>query len=304
MSYNRSSDKIDWVTFADLPDLLPVNSVLVFNQTKVIPARLILNRTSGGKVSLLYLKTTADQLEVLANRSLKAGENLYHGDELLFTVRGKVSNHYQLIPNFDLAKLAEILERFGVTPLPPYIKNSPLSEAQRREQYQTVFASEAGSVAAPTASLHFTPELLQRLKTKGIQLEYLTLHVGLGTFAPLTPEQLQRGELHEEFFSISPETAERLREAKSSDRKIIAVGTTVARVLESDWNLASTKIFIRPGYQFKFVGGLITNFHVPRSSLLMLVATLVGREKLLTLYQKAIDQGFRFYSFGDGMLII
>ncbi len=302
--YERQSGQTKLATFVDLPEYLPANSIVVFNQTKVIPARLTLNRSSGGKVSILYLKRIGGQLEVLANRRLKMGEELFHHEEKFFTVNEAVGNHYLLDANFDLAEVEAVFERWGETPLPPYMKQSPLSEVERREQYQTVFAKEAGSVAAPTASLHFTPELLLRLAAKGIQIEYVTLHVGLGTFAPLKPDHFASGELHEEFFTITPDTQERLRAARLAGRKIIAVGTTTARVLESDWQAVSTKIFIRPGYEFKFVSGLVTNFHVPRSSLLMLVATLVGREKLLALYQEAISQKFRFYSFGDGMLVL
>jgi S-adenosylmethionine:tRNA ribosyltransferase-isomerase len=200
----------------------------------------------------------------------------------------------------------------GTAPLPPYIKHTPLTREQLLTEYQSVFAKDPGSIAAPTASLHFTPELLASLQDRGIALAYTTLHVHLGTFAPLTEEQWQTGRLHQEEYHIDPQTIAVLEQAKRDGRPIIAVGTTVVRTLESATDdagvitrsEADTSLFIREGYTFRMVSGLITNFHVPRSSLLMLVAALTGRETLLSLYKEAIEKRFRLFSFGDAMLIL
>ncbi|TRZ52551.1 tRNA preQ1(34) S-adenosylmethionine ribosyltransferase-isomerase QueA, partial [bacterium] len=200
----------------------------------------------------------------------------------------------------------KIFQKYGETPIPPYIKNTKLSEMQLREKYQTVFAKKTGSVAAPTASLHFTEELLEKLKKQGIQIEFVTLHVNLGTFSPLTEEALKTGKLHKEWYEISEKTAEALIKAKKEGRPIIAAGTTTVRTLEQLEGKAGageTRLFIRPCDKFKFIDGMITNFHVPKSSLLMLVSAFVGREKLFELYDEAMKKDFRFFSFGDGMLL-
>jgi S-adenosylmethionine:tRNA ribosyltransferase-isomerase len=226
-------------------------------------------------------------------------------------VIGRTENQYIFKPSFPISRIIAILMRHGTTPIPPYIKHSPLSEKKLRTEYQTVFARVRGSVAAPTASLHMTPRLFRALKKAGHEVRYVTLHVGLGTFAPLTENQLATGKLHTEQYSIAAPTARALNAAKKAGRPIIAVGTTVARTLESAARgtarltvpRGATDIFIRPGYAFSFVDGLITNFHVPRSSLMMLVAALVGREKILEIYRTAIQKKFRLFSFGDGMLI-
>ncbi len=207
--------------------------------------------------------------------------------------------------------MISLLSEYGETPLPPYMKNSPLSELQRRTEYQTVFAKTEGSVAAPTAGLHFSENLIKKIEQSGRSVAYITLHVGLGTFAPLTEENwLQKG-LHREYYEIDASTAEILTKAKSEGRKIIAVGTTTVRALESEVKdnsitagSGSTNLFITEGTPLKFVDHLITNFHVPRSSLLMLVSALTGREKLLEIYRKAIKERMRLFSFGDGMLIL
>jgi len=300
-------------TFKNLNKYLPPHSVLVFNKTKVIPARLFLKKETGGRVALLYLKKdkTGKKIEALANKKLKIGTKLFLNSKISFTVISQKEKIYSLrINSRSSLDILKILEKYGHTPLPPYIKNPPLSEKELREKYQTVFAQKIGSVAAPTASLHFTKRLLKKLKKSGHKIAYLTLHVGLGTFAPLSEENLKKNQLHPEWYEIDKKTAQFLNQAKKEQKPIIAVGTTVVRALESaatGEKIIKThgysRLFIKEGYRFKFIDGLITNFHLPRSSLLMLVAALVGRKNLLKLYQIAIKERFRFFSFGDGMLI-
>jgi S-adenosylmethionine:tRNA ribosyltransferase-isomerase len=311
--YDRALKSVEFATFADLPKYLPPNAVVVLNQTKVVPARFEAKRKSGGKVELLYLsKVGKQEFTALADRQLKVGEELVFGLNYTLTVVDKLVKGFLFKASFPTSKLFSVLEEVGITPIPPYIKQSPLKERQLRTEYQTVFAKTAGSVAAPTASLHFTKSLLGNLKKRGVAIEYVTLHVGLGTFAPLTEAQLQSGRLHEEWYEIDAATASRLRRYKKEGRPIIAVGTTVVRTLESAASKSSklarlsgtTDLFIYPPYKPRFVTGLITNFHVPKSSLLMLVASFIGREKLLKLYKTAIAKKFRLFSFGDGMLII
>lgn len=309
--YHRPTGDVQFSRFTDLRQFLPAGAVLVLNTTKVVPARLLLMTEAGRPVEMLYLETRDGVVRALATRHLRPGGLLQHGTVALFRVRAHKQKWVDLEPLFPLPHLLAILQQYGTTPLPPYIIDSPLTEAERREQYQTVFAEHPGSVAAPTASLHFTPELLHDLTSHGITLQYVTLHVNLGTFAPLTHDHVVRGVLHEESYDISPDTADAIAVAKRAGRPIIGVGTTVVRALESaarvDGSLAvgagMTDLFIQPGFQFQVIDGMVTNFHVPRSSLLMLVAALTGREKLLALYQHALAADFRFFSFGDGMLI-
>lgn len=296
--------------FSDLPNLLPANAVVVFNDTKVEPARLQLKKVSGGKVEFLVTAQVGAIARGLTNRRLTPGQVLTLGKYRLVFQKQAGGEACFRVP-WPEKKLWLIAERFGTTPLPPYLKRSPLSETRRRKEYQSIFAQHAGSSAAPTASLHFTPRLISAMQKQGIEIEYVTLHVGLGTFAPLTEKNLRSGKLHEERYEISPAAAARLNAAKKEGRPIIAIGTTVARALESASRRGRlipgtrrTTIFIRHGYRWKYVDGLITNFHVPQSSLLMLVASLIGRKKLFSLYQTAIKQGYYFLSFGDGMLIL
>lgn len=310
--FSRQTDQVNFDTFANLTQYLPPKSVIVFNETKVVPARLELSKNSGGRLRILWLGAHQTGITALADHKLKIGDTLKHQEQEILKVENYDRGIYTFSSLIPSSAIEQLFASSGLTPLPPYIKNSPLSEAERRAKYQTVFAKNPGSVAAPTASLHFTPELLERLRAAGHSLVYLTLHVGLGTFAPLSPEQLRNGTLHDEKYFIPEATAQVINQAKADGQPIVAVGTTAARTLESAatalgriHNLSgSTNLFIQPGYQFKCVDHLITNFHVPKSSLMMLVASLVGREKILDLYRQAIDQRFRFFSFGDGMLII
>ncbi len=308
--YNRATKRVTISRFRQIAQYLPHNAVLVFNDTKVIPARISATKPTGGKVELLYLESHGRVISALSNRRLDIGAML----RFTLTVTARVLSHsgseYKLQPNVPTKTFLKLLASRGQTPLPPYLRHSPLTESERRRWYQTVFAKHTGSVAAPTASLHFTPTLLNQLRKQGIAEEFVNLSVGLGTFAPVTSEQIQKQRLHHEQFEILRAAAARLNRYKSEGRPIIAVGTTVARTLESasrrgrlNPGRGSTQLFIQPGYHWRFVDGLITNFHVPKSSLLMLTASLVGRKKLFELYQLALKRKMKFLSFGDGMLI-
>lgn len=309
--YNRRTGKINFDRFYNLAEYLPKDAVLVFNETKVVQARLALKKSTGGKLRILYLQTLGENIKVMSDRKLNIGERIFLNKKIYFDVAGQEENIFSLKPSFPIENTFDIFNKYGEAPIPPYIKKSPLSKKELREKYQSVFAKYYGSVAAPTASLHFTNRLLEKIKKAGIKTKFVTLHVNLGTFAPLTRENFKNNTLHQEYYEISKETANFLNRAKGRGSPIIAVGTTVVRTLESAAeqgklkNLkGKTNIFIREGYGFKFVDAMITNFHLPESSLLMLVSAFAGREKVLEIYKTAIKKKFRFYSFGDGMLII
>ena len=309
--YDRKTKQTWFDRFCNLAKYLPKNAILVFNQTKVLPARLELIKPTGGKIKILYIKKTRGLIWALCEKNLFVGEKYNLNKKIYFKLISKENNHYIFKPSFSINKLESILIKYGLAPLPPYLKHSPLTESQRKAQYQTIFAKIPGSIAAPTASLHFTKKLFKRLKERGIKITFVTLHVNLGTFAPLTEKNLQTHQLHSEFFEIDKKTAQALNQARQKHQPIIAVGTTVIRTLESSAIgnkltklIGDTRLFIQPGYKFKFVDRLITNFHVPRSSLTILVSTLTGRKELLKLYQRAIAKKLRFFSFGDGMLIL
>lgn len=320
--YDRKTGKTAYDVFANLDKYLPPNAVLVFNETRVVPARLPIIKETGGRALALFVAARRGLVEVLCEKKLSEGSIVtVSKTELRFRVKTQKGSIYFLKPFFPIARTVAVLKKYGLTPLPPYIKHSLLTEKERREKYQTVFAREGISVAAPTASLHFTARLMRKLRNRGIALKFVRLDVGLGTFAPLTAENLATGKLHEEYYKIDRKTADFLNKAKKEGRPIIPVGTTALRTLESAAIIrvnprlhsresaflrklsGKTRLFVRKGYKFKFVDSLITNFHVPRSSLLMLVAALVGRKKILELYKKAIRRKFRLFSFGDGMLI-
>ena len=311
LAYNRKTKKITFSTFADIGNFLPKNAVLVFNQTKVLPARLELRKQTGGKVKILYISQEKNLIKILSDRALTVGSNLFLNKNLSFTVEAQNQQFYFLKPHFAKAAFSQLLKKYGKTPLPPYIKNSPLPEPARRREYQTVFAKYEGSVAAPTAGLHFTKRLLKSLKKQGIDSCFVTLNVGLGTFAPLRQENLTTGRLHSEEFEIDRKTRDFLNKSKKQLRPIIAVGTTVVRTLESAYQKGRlqklkghTNLFIQPSFSFQFVDGIITNFHVPKSSLLMLVAAFAGQPEIMNIYQKAVKNEFRLFSFGDGMLLL
>lgn len=319
--YNRKNQAVAFDRFSNIIDYLPENAVLVFNRTKVIPAKLTLRKITGGAVSALLLSVQPGTLTVLASSTLKQGDKLIWQGGHSFTVLVRNNQEALLQPSFPITDLRDLLDKFGETPLPPYLKDSPLSETERRREYQTVFASENGSVAAPTAGLHFTEELIKKIaqpctrrgtgEQSGRGIAYVTLHVHLGTFAPLTEEQWKLKTLHTEHYYIDDQTASLLNEAKSKGRPVIAVGTTTVRTLESASDGSalvrlngSTSLFLTEESKLHFVDHLITNFHVPKSSLLMLVSAFTGREKLLELYDQAIKERMRFFSFGDGMMVV
>lgn len=311
MIYDKTERSVRFDTFRNINNYLPPKSILVINDTKVIPARLMAKKKTGGKAEIFFLRTRGKYIEALSNKRLAPKTRLYISPKFFFTVIGHTAKSYIFMPSFPTSRIFEILNRFGKTPLPPYLKHSPLSESGRRRRYQAIFAHINGSAAAPTASLHFTKPLINMLKRHGHSIIRVTLHVGLGTFAPLKKNHLRSGRLHGEFFEVSASAAAALNQAKRENRPVVAVGTTTLRALESAVNkhgviratASETTLFIRPGYRFRATNALITNFHVPESSLMMLVAALTGRQKLLKLYKLAIRKNFHFLSFGDAMLI-
>ncbi len=331
--------------FRDLPDLLHPGDLLVMNDTRVIPARLYGQKSTGAEVEVLLLEERQHNCWLAL---VKPGKRFKHGSKIVFEAKGKsrdegVGNRSvetrhgasgvggentsptQLLTatvletdeatggrllQFDLPEgvsLVQMLDMFGEVPLPPYITTT---EAES-EQYQTVYAQNPGAVAAPTAGLHFTPELLERLRQKGVSQAFITLHVGVGTFRPVEVVDVTTHKMHEEWIEVPPTTVEQIRATQAAGGRIIAVGTTVVRALEAAATkgelqpfCGKTDLFIYPGYKWRVVEGLITNFHLPRSSLLMLVSALIGRLRLLNVYQEAIASRYRFYSFGDAMLIL
>jgi S-adenosylmethionine:tRNA ribosyltransferase-isomerase len=303
MVIDQKTGQLSHHHFYDLPKLLNPSDVLVFNDTKVFPARLHGVKSTGGNVEILLLKEQEKGLwEVISHPCLKPGQEIKIANKLTAVVIDKNHIKFPITINYSL------LTKVGKTPLPPYIK-SHASENILRKQYQTIYAKNQGSAAAPTAGLHFTSRLLKQLMTNDYQLEYLTLHVGLGTFKPPTSDQIISGKLHSEYFELDPITAQHLNHAKSEGRRVIAVGTTTTRVLEScaqpllSPRSGETDIFIQPGYKFKFVDGLITNFHLPGSSLIMLVSAFSSWPIIKHAYEQAIRSNYRFYSFGDATLI-
>ncbi|MEW6610243.1 MAG: tRNA preQ1(34) S-adenosylmethionine ribosyltransferase-isomerase QueA [Patescibacteria group bacterium] len=309
--YNRKRKKVHDDRFIHLVRYLPPRSVLVLNQTKVIPARFTVTKPTGGKAKLLYVGKHGHEVRVRSEKKLVTGTTLVASHHFTFLVTHQCGSDYFVKPLFALHELSAFLNHHGVTPIPFYLRHTPLKESALRRKYQTMFARIPGSIAAPTASLHFTPRLIKDLKAHGHTVKFITLHVNLGTFAPLTEQLVNKGKLHQEWYSIDRRTADFLNRAKAKKQPIIAVGTTAVRTLETAANKhgrlamlhGATELFIREGYKFKYIDGMITNFHIPRSSLLMLVAAFVGREKLFSLYRRAIRRGYAFFSFGDGMLL-
>lgn len=309
--YDRATDKVEHRIFRDITDYLKAGDVLVINNTKVLPARLYAHTEHGGLIEILLLKRLErDKWEVLAKpgRKCAVGKSFKIGDKLSFTVEG-ITDSGERIINFSYDGVFEnILEEVGSMPLPPYIKE----KLKDKDRYQTVYAKTDGSAAAPTAGLHFTPELLEKIRSMGVEIVEVLLHVGLGTFRPVKEDIITDHKMHGEYYEVSEQAAAALNRAKAEGRRIIAVGTTSVRTLESTTGedgvvragSGETYIFIYPPYKFKCVDALITNFHLPESTLIMLVAALVGREKILSLYKTAVDEGYRFFSFGDAMMII
>lgn len=308
--YDRSMGGIQDAIFNQLPRFLDPRDVLVLNETRVIPARLWARKLpGGGKVELLLLKRIAPGRweAMVGGKGLKQGRALELDGGGRCTVIAELGGPRRLI-QFD-EPLEPRLPQIGSMPLPPYI-HQPLKDP---DQYQTVYARNPGSAAAPTAGLHFTPQLLARVKELGVLIEYVTLHVGLDTFAPVREDDPQEHEIHSEWCSLGANAAERINSRRAAGGRVIAVGTTTVRTLETAARAGSgaglqpfegqTQLYILPGFEFKAVDALITNFHLPRSTLLMLVSAFAGRERVLALYEHAIAHGYRFYSFGDAMFI-
>lgn len=313
MVLDRKNENIEHKVFKDVIDYLNPGDCLVINNTKVIPARLYGKKDTGANVEFLLLKRLEGdcwEAMVRPGNKLKPGSKVIFGDgilkatvlEVLEGGNRKVEFEYNGIFN-------EILDQIGLMPLPPYI-----TEASREdnEKYQTVYAKYEGSAAAPTAGLHFTEELLEKIKAKGIEVANVTLHVGIGTFRPVKVENVEEHEMHSEHYYIKKEDAEKINKAKENGHRVIACGTTSCRVLESVANdnglvkeiEGDTSIFIYPGYKFKCIDGLITNFHLPESTLIMLVSTLAGKDFVMNAYNEAVKERYKFFSFGDAMIII
>ena len=306
---DKHTGEIHHKHFYDLVDYLRPGDVLVFNDTRVIPARLHGTKDTGAHVEVFLLtRRDATDWEVLVRpgKKLQVGARINFSDELSCEVIEHTDFGGRVVRFKYEGIFEEILDRLGETPLPPYI-TAPLED---KERYQTVYNRERGSAAAPTAGLHFTKELLAKIKELGCEEVFVTLHVGLGTFRPVSEANIEDHKMHKEFYTVSQEAADAINKAKAEGRRIIAVGTTAVRTLESagaDGTLKAggkwTNIFIYPGYKFRFVDELVTNFHLPQSTLLMLVSTLATRDIMLATYKKAVEERYRFFSFGDAMFI-
>jgi len=308
---DKTSGEMAHRHFFDLPEYLHPGDCLVLNDSRVLPARLIGQRPTGGSIELVLLRDLGDnRWECLSRpgRKTRPGQEILFGDGQLKAVVEEVASGGNRIVRFSYSGIfLEVLDRLGRMPLPPYIRE----ELNDPERYQTVYSRELGSAAAPTAGLHFTPELLDRIRAMGVDVKFVTLHVGLGTFRPVKEDEIEDHEMHSEFCMIPPETADAINRAKQSGHRVIAVGTTSCRTLESfakeDGSMEAssgwTNIFIYPGYRFKCVDALITNFHLPESTLIMLVSALAGREHILNAYKTAVNERYRFFSFGDAMMI-
>ena len=309
---DKETGDIEHKHFYNIIDYLEKGDTLVLNDTKVLPARLIgTKEETNAAIEILLLKNIKDdEWECLVKpaRRIKVGTVVSFGNGELKAECTKIFDegirHFKLIYK---GILLEILEKLGTMPLPPYIHE----QLKDQDRYQTVYAKEVGSAAAPTAGLHFTKELLDKIEKKGINIAYITLHVGLGTFRPVSVENIEDHEMHSEFYTMSKEVAKTLNETRKNGKRIISVGTTSTRTIETIMNLYNefkpcsgwTNIFIYPGYKFKGIDALITNFHLPKSTLVMLVSTLAGRENILNAYKIAVDEKYRFFSFGDAMFI-
>jgi len=312
MVLDKENGNITHNYFFKILDYLNENDCLVLNDTRVLPARLIGEKVeTGGKVEFLLLKRIdLDTWETLVKPGKKAkiGTKFSFGDGSLSCEVIDIVEEGSRIVKFEYdGVFEEVLDRLGKMPLPPYIT----AELEDRERYQTVYSKEVGSAAAPTAGLHFTEELLEQIKSKGVNIVYITLHVGLGTFRPVKAEDISEHKMHSEFYSITEDSARIINECKRNGSKVVAVGTTSCRTLESaseqfgilESKTGWTDIFIFPGYKFKIIDSLITNFHLPESTLIMLVSALAGKENVMNAYKVAVEEEYRFFSFGDAMLL-
>ena len=308
---NRQTGSLEHKHFYDILDYLKPGDCLVMNDSRVLPARLLGHRPTGGAVEVLLLRDLGDKKwECLCKpgRKMQVGSQVIFGDgELTATVTAVQDDGNRIVEFHYEGIFLEVLERLGKMPLPPYIK----AELQDQERYQTVYSREIGSAAAPTAGLHWTKELLDKAREKGVKTAFVTLHVGLGTFRPVKAEEISEHHMHSELCMMSKETADILNQTKKDGGRVICVGTTSCRTLESlvkeDGTFEAcskwTEIFIFPGYQFKAMDGLITNFHLPESTLVMLVSAFASRENILHAYEEAVKEKYRFFSFGDAMFI-
>ena len=309
---DRESGRVNHRHFYDILEYLKPGDCLVMNDSRVLPARLLGHRPTGGAVEVLLLRDLGDKKwECLCKpgRKMQPGNEVIFGDgELTATVTDVLEDGNRVVEFHYEGIFLEVLERLGKMPLPPYIK----AELADQERYQTVYSREVGSAAAPTAGLHWTPELLEKAREKGVKTAFVTLHVGLGTFRPVKAEKVTEHHMHSELCMLSAETAKILNETKRNGSRVICVGTTSCRTLESLVNDDGTfeakskwtEIFIYPGYTFKAMDGLITNFHLPESTLVMLVSAFAGRESVLNAYNEAVKERYRFFSFGDAMCIL
>ncbi len=311
LKLNRATGAVEHKVFYNIIDELRPGDCLVMNDSRVLPARLLGHRPTGGAVEVLLLRDLGDKKwECLCKpgRKMQVGSQVIFGNGELTATVAEVKDDGNRIVEFHYEGIfLEVLERLGKMPLPPYIKE----ELQDQERYQTVYSRSVGSAAAPTAGLHFTNDLLDKIRSKGVKTAFVTLHVGLGTFRPVKAEEINDHHMHSELCMISGETAQILNKTKASSGRVICVGTTSCRTLESLVNEDGTfeakskwtEIFIYPGYTFKAMDGLITNFHLPESTLVMLVSAFAGREKVLAAYEEAVRERYRFFSFGDAMFI-
>ena len=312
MCLDRMTGEVSHHRFYDLPDYLRPGDCLILNNSRVLPARLLGQRLPGGGACevLLLIDRGENVWECIVRpgKHLRAGAKLsFGGGELTAEVTQVLSDGNRLVKFSYEGIFLEVLERLGKMPLPPYIK----AELQDRERYQTVYSKVNGSAAAPTAGLHFTPELLKKIEGNGVKLGYVTLHVGLGTFRPVKEDELEEHEMHSEYCTVPEETANLINETKANGGRVICVGTTSCRTVES-WagedgtikpSAGWTSIYIYPGYRFKVMDALVTNFHLPQSTLLMLVSAFAGRKHVLSAYEEAVREKYRFFSFGDAMFI-
>lgn len=309
--YHRDGKTIEHRVFRDIAEYLHAGDVLVLNRTKVLPARMFAHTENGGKVEILLLKRLAlDEWEVLVRpgKKCRVGARLTVSDELSLEVTGVTETGERHVKFFYEGAFEDVLSRVGTMPLPPYI-HEKLEDPNR---YQTVYCKENGSAAAPTAGLHFTPALLEKLKAQGVEIVEILLHVGLGTFRPVKEENITDHVMHSEYYEISEEAAKSINRAKTEGRRVVCVGTTSVRTLETVADekgmvraqSGDTQIFLYPPYKMKCVDALITNFHLPESTLLMLVSCLCSREEILSIYETAVKERYRFFSFGDACLIL
>lgn len=308
---NKENGSIVHHGFKDLPDLITPGDLLVFNNTKVIPARLFATKPTGGKAEILVERTLENNkllAQIKTSKPLKIGAKLVLADNNWCEVIGRQDDFFELVL-YAPHPLNIILEQLGQIPLPPYIEHKPTTADNNR--YQTIYAKHNGAVAAPTAGLHFDEELMQTLANKEIQTAFLTLHVGAGTFQPIRTEKIEEHKIHKEYIDVPEAICKQIVNTKKNGGRIIAVGTTSARALETACATGTikpyrgdTNIFIYPGYKFCCIDGLITNFHLPKTSLLLLVCALAGHKNIMQAYQEAMHQRYRFFSYGDGMLIV